>query len=151
MASYFDEHDCQPLGDGQQPNHMLHLARLIIDGGHFSDEELAFAFNGERAAPPASKQIVQSLPSVIVTSEMEGKCAICLGPYEEGDRLRKMPCGHTFHHACIIPWLERTNTCPFCRQELPTDDPDYEEYRKHKARAKQREYEIEALHDSMFG
>lgn len=27
MASYFDEHDCEPLADGEQPNHMLHMAR----------------------------------------------------------------------------------------------------------------------------
>ena len=27
MASYFDEHDCEPLEDGQQPNHLLHMAR----------------------------------------------------------------------------------------------------------------------------
>lgn len=29
MASYFDEHDCEPLADGEQPNHMLHMARYV--------------------------------------------------------------------------------------------------------------------------
>ena len=27
MASYYDEHDCEPLKEGEQPNHLLHLAR----------------------------------------------------------------------------------------------------------------------------
>ena len=30
MASYFDEHDCEPLANGEAPNHLLHLARFNI-------------------------------------------------------------------------------------------------------------------------
>jgi hypothetical protein len=33
MASYFDEHDCQPLGQGEAPDHLMHFARLLIDTG----------------------------------------------------------------------------------------------------------------------
>lgn len=29
MASYFYEHDCEPLGEGEQPNHLLHMARWV--------------------------------------------------------------------------------------------------------------------------
>ena len=47
--------------------------------------------------------------------------------------------------------LERTCSCPCCRFELPTDDKDYEEMRKQKKRMKQREEDIENLHNSMFG
>lgn len=34
---------------------------------------------------------------------------------------------------------------------MPTDDKDYEERKKHRARATQREEELETLHNSMFG
>jgi len=30
MASYYDEHDCRPLEDGEHPNHLLHLARFVV-------------------------------------------------------------------------------------------------------------------------
>lgn len=44
----------------------------------------------------------------------------------------------------------QTNSCPLCRHELPTDDERYELYRKEKIRAKEREKDLETLHNSMF-
>lgn len=52
---------------------------------------------------------------------------------------------------CILPWLEKTNSCPLCRYELKTDDPRYERRRAERARAQQREKDLETLHNSMFG
>ena len=60
MASYFDEHDCEPLGEGQSPDHYLHLARLLRDGGFL--EEFQELFGQIEASPPASKEVVQNLP-----------------------------------------------------------------------------------------
>lgn len=44
----------------------------------------------------------------------------------------------------------QTNSCPFCRHELPTDDEAYEAFKKEKKRAEQRKEDIEILHNSMF-
>ncbi|XP_022725131.1 E3 ubiquitin-protein ligase RING1-like [Durio zibethinus] len=80
--------------------------------------------------PPASKSAIDSLPSVKITknhlnSEFN-QCAVCMDEYEEGAQAKQMPCKHLYHKDCIIPWLELHNSCPVCRHELPTDDPDYE-------------------------
>lgn len=155
MASYYDEHDCRPLEDGEHPNHLLHLARLLIDGGYTADIDLQFDnIFTDGHPPPASKQAVKDLPTVKASAEQEArglKCMICLVEFSEGEDMKEMPCCHLFHPRCVLPWLEKTNSCPLCRHELPTDDADYEEYRKQKARAKQRQFEIDSLHESMFG
>lgn len=80
--------------------------------------------------PPASKSAIDSLPSVKITknhlySEFN-QCAVCMDEFDEGTQANQMPCKHLYHKDCIVPWLELHNSCPVCRHELPTDDPDYE-------------------------
>ncbi|KAE8702409.1 RNF181 protein [Hibiscus syriacus] len=79
--------------------------------------------------PPASKSAIEALPSVNITknnsnSELN-QCAVCMDEFEEGTEAKQMPCKHLYHKDCILPWLELHNSCPVCRHELPTDDPDY--------------------------
>ncbi|KAE8703096.1 RNF181 protein [Hibiscus syriacus] len=81
-------------------------------------------------SPPASKSAMDDLPSVKITknhlnSEFN-QCAVCMDEFEEGSQAMQMPCKHLYHKDCLFPWLELHNSCPVCRHELPTDDPDYE-------------------------
>lgn len=48
----------------------------------------------------------------------EVKCQVCQFPYEEGDVLRRLPCGHCFHKDCVDSWLETKDTCAFCRKSI---------------------------------
>ncbi|KAI5655962.1 hypothetical protein M9H77_24755 [Catharanthus roseus] len=89
---------------------------------------------GRRGAPPAAKDAVEALETLEIKAEGEAlSCAICKDFVGVGEMAKKLPCGHGYHGDCIVPWLGSRNTCPVCRYELPTDDPDYEEERKKRA------------------
>jgi len=152
MASYFDEHNCQPLATGETPDHMMHIARLLVDTGHWNDDEFSALFN-DRAPPPASKKFLEEeVPDKTIREEAdEFECPVCLKRCEQDDVYNELPCSHRFHKECVGRWLGKTNSCPLCRHELPTDDPAYEEMKRQKNRAKQRKDDIENLHNSMFG
>ncbi|GMQ11818.1 hypothetical protein CsSME_00054300 [Camellia sinensis var. sinensis] len=80
--------------------------------------------------PPASKSAVEALPEIKVTYDLlssdSSQCAVCKDTFELGEEAKQMPCKHIYHSDCIVPWLDLHNSCPVCRYELPTDDPDYE-------------------------
>lgn len=48
-------------------------------------------------------------------------CIICISNIELNSDTLLLPCGHMFHEECIKTWLQKHNTCPVCRFELPTD------------------------------
>ncbi|KAI3922949.1 hypothetical protein MKW98_007080 [Papaver atlanticum] len=81
--------------------------------------------------PPAAKTAIEKLPTVNITEEIlssdSSQCAVCKDEFELGSVTKQMPCKHIYHPDCILPWLELHNSCPVCRYELPTDDPDYEQ------------------------
>ncbi|GMH03910.1 hypothetical protein Nepgr_005749 [Nepenthes gracilis] len=89
--------------------------------------------------PPASKSSVEALPIITVTKELlqsdSSQCAVCKDEFDLGAEAKQMPCKHVYHSDCILPWLELHNSCPVCRFELPTDDPDYEQKRGNSALA----------------
>jgi hypothetical protein len=92
--------------------------------------------DGGAGSRGASQEEIQSLPEEVydpdqVTSSVDDRaCSICLGEYERGDVLRRLPCAgmHRFHKACIDPWLEVNASCPNCRTHVckPTADTDVE-------------------------
>ncbi|TRY54436.1 hypothetical protein DNTS_023705 [Danionella cerebrum] len=181
MASYFEEHDCEPTNPEEQyrQNALLELARSLMQGLDIDSGSFDLSDWDQRLPPPAAKAVVQSLPVVIISPAQAGnsiysvdgslhsllvtflthcvdltdkgvKCPVCLLEFEEQETVREMPCKHLFHTGCILPWLNKTNSCPLCRLELPTDNADYEEFKKDKERRRQREHRLEDLHGAMY-
>jgi len=48
----------------------------------------------------------------------EDKCIICQYEYKTDEQLIILPCNHNFHLECIIEWLKKEKTCPFCKSEI---------------------------------
>nr|BAJ90943.1 predicted protein [Hordeum vulgare subsp. vulgare] len=122
------------------------IETYFLDGGADDDDD-GMLF-GQLAAeaehePPAkggraaAKAAVEGLPTVVVAEAdaVRGgaQCAVCKDGIEAGEGARRLPCAHLYHDACILPWLAIRNTCPLCRHELPTDDPDYEKWKARRA------------------
>jgi len=85
--------------------------------------------------PPASKEVLNNLEKVKINEENINlirknsnceNCSVCKEDFEISQELINLPCKHVFHEECLTPWLKERNSCPTCRFELPTDDPDYE-------------------------
>lgn len=51
----------------------------------------------------------------------EPHCSICLGEYEEGEDLVKLPCSHIYHGECIDSWCSNHVRCPLCNYDLVQD------------------------------
>lgn len=50
--------------------------------------------------------------------EEEDVCPTCFEEYDEENPRIITKCNHQFHLSCILEWMERNHTCPFCSQEM---------------------------------
>ena len=47
------------------------------------------------------------------------ECTICIGNFEEGQRVVRVGgCEHVFHEGCIEGWIRMKARCPNCNKEL---------------------------------
>ncbi|XP_055603972.1 E3 ubiquitin-protein ligase TRAIP [Uranotaenia lowii] len=44
-------------------------------------------------------------------------CAICSDLFMPSDDIHMTPCGHSFHYTCLLQWLQRSKSCPQCRNK----------------------------------
>ncbi len=79
-------------------------------------------------APPAAESVIDSLKKINVTESTDlkglGECCISLEPFESGDVVICLPCGHNYKEEPIVHWLKMHNTCPVCRIEINTNNND---------------------------
>lgn len=78
-----------------------------------------------------AKAEIEKLPTIDFKKEMAKgkdendssvKCLVCQFAFEEGEKLRVLPCGHHFHTECIDQWLSQKHECPYCRQSIMNDE-----------------------------
>jgi hypothetical protein len=75
-----------------------------------------------QTTPPRSSEANQRQSSS--DDNNEDVCVICLEAFRDGDRLRVLPCDHSFHVGCIDRWLSGSHSynecytagCPTCKK-----------------------------------
>lgn len=74
------------------------------------------------AAKGLKKRELRQIPVAVYGSGviiMTTECAICLGEFADGEKVRVLPkCNHGFHVSCIDTWLLSHSSCPNCRHSL---------------------------------
>ncbi|XP_042479631.1 E3 ubiquitin ligase BIG BROTHER-related-like [Macadamia integrifolia] len=124
------EHEIESYHDTESflADEYIYTAEYEMIFGQFTETESAL-----KGGPPASKSVVENLASIFLTQDdvkdCNVLCAVCKDEISTKEEAKRLPCSHHYHGDCIIPWLNIRNTCPVCRFELPTDDPDYEQRR----------------------
>ncbi|XP_043715834.1 uncharacterized protein LOC122664182 [Telopea speciosissima] len=128
------EHEIESYHDTESflADEYIYTAEYEMLFGQFTETESAL-----KGGPPAAKSVVESLASIFLTQDDVKNsnilCAVCKDEISTEEEAKRLPCSHHYHGDCIIPWLNIRNTCPVCRFELPTDDPDYEQRRTRRA------------------
>ncbi|KAI8569634.1 hypothetical protein RHMOL_Rhmol02G0292900 [Rhododendron molle] len=78
------------------------------------DTELASSMEIEVELEKSGELKKSSEPLVLVGEE----CPTCLEEYDDDNPKIITKCEHHFHLACILEWMERSDTCPVCDQEM---------------------------------
>jgi len=91
----------------QKSNKESHADNTILeDNLHLKLPVLANGDNGVSVDMPVQRHV-------------SGSCAICIDPYQAGEKViwsTNVDCKHAFHDECILTWLSKgKKRCPVCR------------------------------------
>ncbi|XP_066587169.1 E3 ubiquitin-protein ligase RNF181-like [Prorops nasuta] len=62
--------------------------------------------------------LIQHLPIRQYTSSKKEECVICMMELVIGEKVRYLPCMHSYHAVCIDDWLLRSLICPTCMEPV---------------------------------
>lgn len=115
-----DEQDLQFSFDGNHNNNNYRakmLCELAVDTRTFGEE---------------NKEHDPLFPS---PTSRNSSCSICLQSFESGQEVSVVNhCKHTLHSECLQMWVQKSATCPYCRQDLEKKPRVEEEFRNGERR-----------------
>lgn len=81
-----------------------------------------YLFCDDWALLQTERDALSGIPLVVVT-ESETSCCICMDEIPVSKAARRLPCGHLFHSACLRKWIVQHQECPLCRRCTTVDSP----------------------------
>jgi hypothetical protein len=131
VSDYFRDHPSLPPGSNSIDAVAEHLGEILSE---MVDDYLVVNPNNQR--PKVKDEVIQSFVVVDAKDLVDLSCSICLEEFGivKDEEIRQLPaCRHKFHLNCLKMWLEQRTNCPTCRDELETDDPVFEAFKKRQA------------------
>lgn len=107
----------QRIADAQQNNEQL--GNLQHDRTRMTNQMIQLRTRIQELERQLAQNVRQS-PTAPAQEEAI-VCTICAENIEDinANSVIRTQCGHTFHGACLNPWITSHNTCPNCRQNDP--------------------------------
>ncbi|KAJ9131200.1 hypothetical protein P3X46_035285 [Hevea brasiliensis] len=122
---------CESLPTTEEPSNRASISRIVmlaealfevLDEIHRQPVSLSLSM----VSLPAPESVVDSFPlknhkkeDKVEGSDDVEQCYICLAEYEEGDKIRVLPCHHEYHMLCVDKWLKEIHgVCPLCRGDV---------------------------------
>lgn len=96
-------------------NDMILLVRAVLYEKH--NDFFMRLFRNEDSKL-VSKSVIQNLSIVKVDPDQLEECVICYAKFHMEEKVRQLPCIHSFLEQCIKKWFKITNTSPFCRFKI---------------------------------
>jgi hypothetical protein len=112
--------------NGTYKNHRVLSIRVVLSITRASEDETDDEDDNDEEVDgdeenngliPTAKSCIEQL-DVVKVEEEEEQCAICFDDVIVGVPMSCLL--QTFHMKCIRRWLNRGNSCPLCRFQLPT-------------------------------
>lgn len=94
-----------PLG-----NHFLNNIDLMINPNHNNQNKIGL-----------TEEEIKLIPSVVYKNNQildAINCTICTFDICDEEKIINIPCSHTFHYKCIVPWFKINKVCPNCRKVI---------------------------------
>ncbi|XP_020220554.1 E3 ubiquitin-protein ligase RHA2B [Cajanus cajan] len=126
------------------------LASLVI--------EVIILLQKLRSGPITTRQYLKLIekknPTICYTKRLkaeQAECRVCLSQFQEGEKLRKLKCQHTFHRDCLDTWLQQYKaTCPLCRKQVLPEDVVFK-HRQHRNQAAENHHNLPYLFSAFRG
>ncbi|XP_057814927.1 probable E3 ubiquitin-protein ligase RHB1A isoform X4 [Cryptomeria japonica] len=100
----------------------------VLERRHLQTEQSRAVIRQNKSGPVQEdkSQLADSMPgspeklsdSTLPLADEEDVCPTCLEEYDEENPQITTKCDHHYHLSCILEWMERSDTCPICDQEM---------------------------------
>ncbi|XP_022760401.1 probable E3 ubiquitin-protein ligase RHB1A [Durio zibethinus] len=110
--------------DSSQETVGVNIRETSIKSEDTKEPDCKTQFSTEIESPKGLEvELSKQVESIVSIKEEEDVCPTCLEEYDAENPKIITNCEHHFHLACILEWMERSDTCPVCDKEMIFDLP----------------------------